>query len=27
MEAKFFRAEMRNGIIEVPPFDGKGVKS
>ena len=27
MEAKFFRAEMSNGIIEVPPFDGKGVKS
>ncbi|MBA3017165.1 MAG: type I-C CRISPR-associated protein Cas5c, partial [Proteobacteria bacterium] len=27
MEAKFFRAEMRNGIIEVPPFDGKGVKA
>ena len=27
MEAKFFRAEMRNGIIEVPPFDGKAVKS
>jgi CRISPR-associated protein Cas5d len=27
MEAKFFRAEMRNGIIEVPPFDGRGVKS
>lgn len=27
MEAKFFRAEMRNGIIKVPPFDGKGVKA
>ena len=27
MEAKFFRAEMSNGIIEVPPFDGKEVKS
>ena len=27
MEAKFFRAEMRNGIIEVHPFDGKVVKS
>jgi len=27
MEAKFFRAEMRNGIIEVPPFNGKGVKA
>lgn len=27
MEAKFFRAEMRNGIIEVPAFHGKGVKS
>jgi CRISPR-associated protein Cas5d len=27
MEAKFFRAEMRNGVIEVPPFNGKGVKS
>ena len=27
MEAKFFRAEMCNGIIEVPPFNGKGVKS
>jgi len=27
MEATFFRAEMCNGIIEVPPFDGKAVKS
>ena len=27
MEAKFFRAEMRNGIIEVPPLTGKGVKA
>jgi len=27
MEAKFFRAEMRNGIIEIPPFNGRGVKS
>jgi len=27
MEAKFFRAEMHSGIIEVPPFGGKGVKS
>jgi len=27
MEAKFFRAEMSNGIIEVPTFDGKGVKA
>ena len=27
MEAKFFRAEMCNGVIEVPPFYGKGVKS
>lgn len=27
MEAKFFRAEMHSGIIEVPPFNGKGVKS
>ncbi len=27
LEAKFFRAEMNNGIIEVPPLDGKEVKS
>ena len=27
MEAKFFRAVMRNGIIDVPPFDGRGVKA
>ena len=27
MEAKFFRAQMYNGIIDVPPFNGKGVKS
>lgn len=27
MEAKFFRAEMRNGVIEVPPFNGEEVKS
>jgi len=27
MEAKFFRAEMHNGVIEVPPFNEKGVKS
>ena len=25
MEAKFFRAIMRDGIIEVPPMNGKGV--
>lgn len=27
MEARFFRAEMRNGIIEIPSFGGKGVKA
>jgi CRISPR-associated protein Cas5d len=27
MEAKFFRAIMHNGIIEVPPWNGKGVKA
>ena len=27
MEAIFFRAQMYNGIIDVPPFNGKGVKS
>jgi len=27
MEAKFFRAIMHNGIIEVPPSNGKGVKA
>lgn len=27
MEAKFFRAVMQNGIIEVPPFDGQEVKT
>jgi len=27
MEAKFFRAKMRNGVIEVPSSDEKGVKS
>lgn len=27
MEAKFFRAEMRNGIIDVPSFDEKEVKA
>jgi len=27
MEAKFFRVEMRNGVIEVPPFNGRGVKA
>lgn len=27
IEAKFFRAEMHNGIIEVPPFNGKGVRA
>ena len=27
MEAKFFRAEMRNGVIEIPPFHGMEVKS
>lgn len=26
MEAKFFRAVMHNGIIEVPPYNGKEVK-
>ncbi len=26
MEAKFFRATMTNGIIEVPSFNGKEVK-
>lgn len=27
MEAKFFRAVMQNGIIDVPPFDGEEVKA
>ena len=27
MEAKFFRAKMSDGVIEIPPFNGKGVKS
>ncbi len=27
MEAKFFRAEMHNGVIEIPPFNGREVKS
>ncbi|RZB30660.1 MAG: CRISPR-associated protein Cas5d [Desulfobacteraceae bacterium Eth-SRB1] len=27
MEAKFFRAVMQNGIIDVPPFDGQEVKA
>jgi len=27
MEAKFFRAEMRNGVIEIPPVNGRRVKS
>ena len=27
MEARFFRAIMHNGIIEVPPWNGKEVKS
>ncbi len=27
MEAKFFRAEMSNGVIEVPPLNGRGVKA
>jgi len=27
MEARFFRAEMHNGIIEIPSFGGKGVKA
>lgn len=27
MEAKFFRAVMYNGIIQIPPFSGKEVKS
>lgn len=27
MEAKFFRAIMHNGTIEVPPWNGKGVKA
>jgi len=26
MEARFFRATMRDGIIDLPPFDRKGVK-
>lgn len=26
MEPRFFRAEMKNGVIEVPPFDGEEVK-
>jgi CRISPR-associated protein Cas5d len=26
MEARFFRAVMRNGTIEIPPLDGKGVR-
>jgi CRISPR-associated protein Cas5d len=27
MESKFFRAEMRNGVIKIPPFNGRRVKS
>jgi len=27
MKARFFRAVMREGTIEIPPFDGKGVKT
>lgn len=27
MEAKFFRAQMHNGVIDIPPFNGRGVKS
>lgn len=27
MDAKFFRAVMQNGVIEVPPIDGRGVKA
>ena len=27
MEAKFFRAEIRNGVIEIPPFNGRRVQS
>jgi CRISPR-associated protein Cas5d len=27
MEAKFFRAIMRDGVIEIPPFKGKEVSS
>ena len=27
MEAKFFRAKMSNGVIEIPPFNGREVKS
>lgn len=27
MEAKFFRADMRNGVIDVPPMDGMEVKA
>lgn len=27
MEAKFFRAKMHNGVIEIPPFNGRGTKS
>ena len=26
MEAKFFRAVMRDGTIEIPPFNGKEVR-
>ncbi len=26
MEARFFRAEMHNGVIEIPPFNGREVK-
>jgi CRISPR-associated protein Cas5d len=27
MEAKFFRAIMRNGVIDIPPFNGKEIKA
>jgi len=27
MEAKFFRATMHSGVIDIPPFNGRGVKS
>lgn len=27
MEARFFRAEMKDGVVDVPPFNGREVKS
>ncbi|MBN1283293.1 MAG: type I-C CRISPR-associated protein Cas5 [Proteobacteria bacterium] len=27
MQARFFRAVMKDGIVDVPPFDGQGVKT